>query len=81
MILNGLNGTTLKRFNIEEKYRRKIIRGNLLREGNDYNSFEFSNYKSTIKKGLSKDLGKKVLIRERNLDFEIKKKLMKKYAM
>jgi len=81
MILNGPKGTKLQKFDIGDKYQNKLIRRNLLKTGEDYNSFTFSEYISRIQNGLNDDLGKKVLIRKKKLDFKAKKSLMKLYSM
>jgi hypothetical protein len=80
IVLNGSSGTTLKKFNIENRYKKKLKRKSLLIENNNYDSFTSEEYITSIQKGLKKDLWKNILIRERNLPFNIKKNLMKRYA-
>jgi len=79
IFLNGSSGTTLKKFGIDQKYQRQIKNKNLLNVGNSYDSFTFDEYISCIQNGLSKDLGKKILLKERNLPQKIKNLLIKKY--
>ncbi len=83
IVLNGLSGTKLQKFKInkERGYEEKIRRKNLLCEGHDYDAFTFEEYITRIQKGLRKDLGRKVLIKEKRLNYQRKKLLLKKYSL
>ncbi len=81
LILNGVSGTTLKKFKIDAPYDRMVTRSNLLNEGTDYSSFGYDEYLSMVRNGLKKDIRKNVLIRERNLPIETRNKLIKHYTI
>ena len=81
IVLNGLSGTKLQSFRISEKYKDKLVRGNLFCQGYDYDAFTFEEYITRIQKGLRKDLGRKVLIKEKRLNYQRKKLLLKKYSL
>ena len=81
IVLNGPSGTKLQSFRISEQYKEKLVRRNLLYQGNNYDAFTFEEYITRIQKGLRKDLGRKVLIKEKRLDINKRRLLLRKYSM